>query len=86
MSKFPCTKCGACCRAAGLSGLMPSREDGACLYLGEDNLCTIYDKRPEICRIGEDEDHWWQDNADACNRLQELFQIDKSYRVKLEEK
>ena len=24
--------------------------EGGCQYLGEDNQCTIYDKRPKICR------------------------------------
>jgi Fe-S-cluster containining protein len=27
-----------------------AREDGRCSFLGEDNLCTVYDKRPHICR------------------------------------
>jgi len=30
---------------------MPQRADGACLYLTEDNLCSIYDTRPEICNV-----------------------------------
>lgn len=49
--KFQCSKCGACCRRAGLFGLMPSREDGACIHLAEDNTCMIYETRPEICRV-----------------------------------
>jgi len=25
-------------------------EDGKCVYLGDDNRCTIYEERPQICR------------------------------------
>lgn len=32
-------------------GLMPQREDGACIHLAEDNTCKIYDTRPELCRV-----------------------------------
>lgn len=49
--KFQCSQCGACCRRAGSSGLMPDRGDGACIYLRENNLCDIYDERPEICNM-----------------------------------
>jgi len=49
--KFQCSKCGACCRRAGLSGFMPQREDGACIYLAEDNTCKIYATRPELCNM-----------------------------------
>lgn len=33
-----CKKCGKCCKALG------------CRHLGSDNLCDIYENRPEICR------------------------------------
>ena len=26
------------------------RKNGICIYLTEDNLCSIYDKRPLVCR------------------------------------
>lgn len=26
------------------------REDGACVFLGEDNRCRIYESRPQKCR------------------------------------
>ena len=51
MSEFLCSECGACCRIAGEHGFMPQRGDGACLYLTEDNLCEIYDTRPELCNV-----------------------------------
>ena len=49
--KFECSKCGACCRRAGMLGFMPQREDGACIHLDEDNTCKIYETRPEFCRV-----------------------------------
>lgn len=30
--------------------VIPHKEDGGCIYLG-DNGCTIYDKRPKMCRV-----------------------------------
>ena len=51
-----CTKCGACCRRAWTAnGILPVREDGACVHLIEmanQSLCAIYDARPDICRYG----------------------------------
>lgn len=49
--KFQCTKCGACCKRAGMSGLMPQREDGACVHLTKDNECEIYENRPDFCNV-----------------------------------
>lgn len=49
--EFPCTGCGACCRV--IWQVLPelAKPDGSCKHLGEDNLCQIYDNRPEICLI-----------------------------------
>ena len=65
---FPCTQCGACCRwtealvAAGMS----VTKDGACAHL-DGNDCTIYDRRPEVCRVKSD-DH--AATAEICVQLQ----------------
>ena len=51
---FPCTGCGACCRSVRLSELTAAldRGDGACRHLDDvQNICTIYDVRPDICNI-----------------------------------
>lgn len=37
--RFNCEKCGACCMAV------------KCSLLTKDNLCSIYENRPEICRV-----------------------------------
>jgi uncharacterized protein len=46
---MPCTRCGACCVAPDIAAL--DKPLGVrCPHLGDDLLCTIYDRRPEICR------------------------------------
>lgn len=44
-----CTRCGACCVAPDIAAL--DKPLGLrCPHLGEDNLCTVYEQRPAICR------------------------------------
>ncbi len=49
MSYLTCTKCGDCCRVCscgledGKDGTFEDSVEGVCKYLGEDNLCSIYD-------------------------------------------
>jgi uncharacterized protein len=44
-----CTRCGACCVAPDIAAL--DKPLGMrCPHLTADNLCGIYDRRPEICR------------------------------------
>ena len=44
-----CTRCGACCVAPDIAAL--GKPLGVrCPHLGEDNLCAIYEDRPDICR------------------------------------
>ena len=46
---IPCTRCGACCVAPDIAAL--DKPLGLrCPHLGADNLCTVYDRRPEVCR------------------------------------
>ena len=54
MNTFPCTQCGACCRHVNLSELTAylDRGDGICHYYDlASRLCSIYENRPEICRV-----------------------------------
>ena len=39
MSEFKCDKCGACCKIVG------------CDKLNDDNTCSIYETRPDCCRV-----------------------------------
>lgn len=29
---------------------LAQKDDGSCVYLGDDNRCSIYDRRPQVCR------------------------------------
>lgn len=49
--KFPCTKCGACCRRFGKFAKDYDRGDGVCLFLTSENLCSVYKYRPLICNV-----------------------------------
>lgn len=92
--KFKCTMCGACCRKAGELGIMPQREDGACIYLDNDNGCKIYEIRPEICRVRSmyekrrdkmniTEKEYYRFSNFHCNLLMNEYGIDSSYSIDL---
>ncbi len=58
--KFDCTGCGSCCRRVGdnLAAHQKAgfpygvKEDGrTCEKLEEDNKCTVYENRPEMCSV-----------------------------------
>lgn len=54
MKDFPCTKCGACCKNVHLSQetRFLDRGNGMCRYFAEERReCSIYDTRPDICRV-----------------------------------
>lgn len=44
-----CSKCGACCVAPDIAAL--DKPLGLrCPHLAPDNLCRVYDRRPQVCR------------------------------------
>jgi len=44
-----CTHCGACCVAPDIAAL--DKPLGVrCPHLTADNLCSVYDRRPDVCR------------------------------------
>ncbi len=59
---FECSKCGLCCRMVNKSEIYAEldRGDGVCRYL-KDNLCSIYESRPLICRVDESYDAFFKD-------------------------
>lgn len=59
---FYCDCCGLCCRAVYRAPMYHylDRGDGVCKYLGEDNLCTIYENRPIVCRVEESYERWFK--------------------------
>lgn len=48
---FNCWNCTACCRLCDKTEELKQydRGDGTCINLTTDNLCSIYENRPEIC-------------------------------------
>ena len=49
MSEMKCFKCGTCCIAPDISTL--NKPIGVrCKFLTPDNLCSIYERRPQVCR------------------------------------
>ena len=88
-SVFKCNKCGACCRTVGLieEAKFLDRGDGTCKYLDKNNLCMIYDFRPEICRVDKmykrykDKmtwDEYLKQTYDSCEALREYVKNKKS--------
>lgn len=84
---FKCDCCGCCCRNLDKSDLYSDldRGDGVCRYL-TDNLCSIYDVRPLLCRIDECYERFFQQemgideyymlNEKECRRLKGLEERD----------
>lgn len=80
---FECDKCGSCCRNLKLSELYSEldRGDGVCKYLAG-NLCSIYDKRPNICIVDKCYELFFIDsisledyyrlNKEMCKKLKDL--------------
>jgi Fe-S-cluster containining protein len=84
---FPCTSCGACCRRIGQSqghGL-PVNPDGSCGHL-KNNLCEIYDTRPDFCRIDHmigDKPQLLELTARLCNQFQVEDGMGEEFRLKV---
>lgn len=75
MSSFQCDKCGICCRNIGRIPQLKEYDDGkgACKYL-QNNLCSIYEDRPEICRVDVMYDRYFR----------ELYSKDEFYEMNYE--
>lgn len=71
------------------------RGDGICKYLTHDKKCAIYEERPDVCRIDKmykkvyykyfSKREFYIKNAQMCNFLQEIHNIDESYRINIKE-
>lgn len=94
MKVFPCTACGACCsNIDGLEFLEEFNCNGVCSKL-IDSKCSIYNERPQLCRIDETYDsmfstimsrkEFYLENAKVCNALQEKNCIPEEYRIPLD--
>ena len=64
---FPCDSCGACCKLVRLSEQTSwlDRGDGICRHFNEsNNLCNIYETRPEVCNVAVMYQKHYRDNYD----------------------
>ncbi len=79
---FQCERCGQCCRHLDRSEIYKelNRGDGVCIYL-KDNLCSIYETRPLLCRVDESYEYYFKElyskqeyyelNYKACKKIKE---------------
>ncbi|WP_456058469.1 YkgJ family cysteine cluster protein [Campylobacter hominis] len=83
---FECDRCGLCCRhIKGIKELENFLlDDESCINLDKtSNLCKIYDKRPDICRVDEmfkkvfykfmSKEEYLNLNASSCKKLKEIY-------------
>ncbi|APC39653.1 YkgJ family cysteine cluster protein [Clostridium estertheticum] len=79
-NKFPCTVCSLCCRQIGNIPQLTAFDNGygICTFL-INNLCSIYDTRPEICQVDKmyknlftymDKDTFYWKNLKICKLIQ----------------
>ena len=89
LKPFPCNACGLCCLRVNKSveTAFLDRGDGVCRHLNEQqHLCTIYDKRPLVCRVTDyyqenlSSEISWETfvelNVQICNELQRLAKVE----------
>ena len=67
--KWICQKCGSCCKVAGYIEDRLNRGDGVCKHLDKNNMCEIYETRPDMCRTWHGDD---QARNVACNYLRKV--------------
>ncbi len=94
--KFLCSQCGACCRAAGkMNGAkygLPIKKDGSCANL-VGNLCSIYDKRPDICNsnkmpnksVLQTKKQYFIESTKICHQLIDEEGLDESYKIDIKD-
>lgn len=76
-SHWNCIQCGACCRALNhitspTWNAVLNRGDGTCRHL-KDNQCSIYEVRPDVCRIPQLSEDAHPQMATWCALLREHF-------------
>tara|TARA_R100000234_G_scaffold52390_1_gene31455 strand:- start:211 stop:471 length:261 start_codon:yes stop_codon:yes gene_type:complete len=78
---------------AGKLGL-PSKDGLRCIYLSEDNKCSIYDNRPDICRTENVYEHfkhkltkkeYYIQSTKMCHKLIDKHKLNSSYKISLKE-
>lgn len=82
---FPCDKCGLCCKHINEIPELQLFDsgNGRCINLLENNLCAIYETRPDICNVTKmfekqycsimSEDEYIKLNLEGCNHLKQKY-------------
>jgi len=89
-----CTSCGLCCQhISNVPELIDfDLGNGTCKHYNHiDKSCSIYDNRPDICRVDImyynryhkdfSKNEYIESNAMICNSLQEYYKMDESFRI-----
>lgn len=87
---FACRQCGSCCQLVGQNEIFKhlDRGDSVCkYYLESERMCSIYSKRPLICRVDAyfdeylsnlmSQDDYYQINYEACMECRKMIEGDK---------
>ena len=94
--KFLCSQCGACCKNVDKLDL-PHDENGVCDHLDRrNNLCTIYDSRPDICKVESLYEKYFKklktskkdfyiQNTIICHYLIDKENLDEKYKIDTKE-
>ena len=82
---FPCDKCGICCRHINLIPQLKLFDsgNGVCIHLMDNNMCAIYENRPDICNVYKmyklvyskqmSEDEYLKLNIESCKKLKSKY-------------
>lgn len=82
---FPCEQCGLCCKHLEMIPQLKEFDsgDGRCIHLMDNNLCAIYENRPDICNVSKmyelvfckqmSEDEYIKINLAGCRAIKENF-------------
>ena len=95
---FPCTSCGLCCQNIALIKELEDFDlgNGTCKHYNIIDLkCNIYEIKHNICRVEKmfdleynkyfSKNEFYILNAKVCNELQEKYNLDKKYKIKIGE-
>ncbi|MBE5909086.1 MAG: YkgJ family cysteine cluster protein [Lachnospiraceae bacterium] len=82
---FPCDRCGICCQHIDVIPELEAFDSGTgrCIHLLDNNLCGIYETRPDICNVEAmykkvyslkmSEDDYIRLNTEGCGELKRIY-------------
>jgi hypothetical protein len=98
---FPCTGCGSCCKrineaVENIRIIDPNyrfpfnySENGWCEMLDANNMCKVYDNRPELCNVdlmieflGLPKEEAYTETIKICNQLMDEDNVEQEKRIK----